>query len=291
MPANPNTQRMAELHEIYLADEVFGGTKTKASGSQWTDPADGANHHDEPFAFRWDGKSTRGRQIAVTQEMITKICEQAGGERPALAFRWYGNDALTQVLQDWVAVKGADFAELLEAARESMRLRAELENTREAHEEALEALRVMRDCLSLVVAERDHYRTKANAAGATGSGGFAGTAGAAGGGGGGSPVNFRNVTVDLDSGRQVPEYIPRLPWTIVNQVHLPGRIEIGGVHYDAAGHQQPFKARSVIVERSLGSGNRPRLVVNDSRVSNGDLYVDGVLRARVADDQPQIEVG
>ena len=116
MPPKPPAQQMGELHEVYLAD-VNGGRKSRASGSQWDDQGDGRNGHDGPFAFCWDGKSTRGQQIAVTLAMIAKIREQAQGERPQIGLRWYADDALSKVLADWVAVQGADWEEVLDAAR------------------------------------------------------------------------------------------------------------------------------------------------------------------------------
>lgn len=109
---------MARLHEEYLA-ELFGGRKTRGSGSQWQDPADGRNNRlTEPeFAFAWDGKSTAGLGITIDLKMIAKIREQAGGERPALGLRWYGTEDLQRVTEDWVAITAADFAELLAGAR------------------------------------------------------------------------------------------------------------------------------------------------------------------------------
>lgn len=111
--------RMGELHEIYLA-EIFGGRKSRGSGNQWDDPADGRNDHTTtPFAFAWDGKSTTGTSITITEAMIEKIRDQAGGERPAIGLRWYGNQALTLVDEDWVLITAADMEELLAEARAS----------------------------------------------------------------------------------------------------------------------------------------------------------------------------
>lgn len=272
MPPTPTTQRMGELHEIYLA-EVFGGTKTKASGSQWTDPGDGANHHDDPFAFRWDGKSTKGRQIAITMEMVEKIIEQGGSERPALAFRWYGNEALTRVLHDWVACKAVDFSELLAAARESEGLRTELAGVRAAYEavsQRMDELETLREAL-----QRSTIVPPANMS----PEGPAAVSASPGGSGGTSSIPA------------VPAYIPMLPWTIVHQVHLPSRVANSGVQYDAQGHQQTFTVDTVIIERALDSSNRPRLIINGARTPQGDLYVDGRLHTRVAVTRPDLEVG
>ena len=112
---------MARLHEEYLA-ELFGGRKSRGSGSQWQDPADGRNNRmaEPEFAFAWDGKSTTGKSVTIDRAMLAKIREQAGGERPALGFRWYGTEDLQRIDEDWVAIPAADFAELLAAARSAV---------------------------------------------------------------------------------------------------------------------------------------------------------------------------
>lgn len=113
----PDRNEMARLHEEFLA-ALNGGRKSKASGSTWKDQGDGrGNSLTEEFAFAWDGKSTRGQSIAVSREMITKIREQAAGERPQIGLRFYGSDDLRQVDEDWIAITAADYAELLADAR------------------------------------------------------------------------------------------------------------------------------------------------------------------------------
>lgn len=251
MPADPTTQQMGERHEKHLA-EIFGGTKTRASGSQWTDPADGANHHDDPFAFRWDGKSTLGKSISVTRDMIAKLRQQAGGERPAFGLRWYGNAALTTVDEDWVVLRDMDFSELLEAAREAEELRTDVRLLRED----LAASRAAETTLRM---ERDELARSAAAPG--------------------------------PDHRGRPEYVPVLPWTVVHKVNLSDRSAISGVHYAADGRVSTFGVNTVVVERSLGSGNRPRLIVNGRRVPDGDLYIDGRLEVRVWAAMPGEEKG
>jgi hypothetical protein len=110
--------KMGELHEVHLAD-VFGGRKSRGSGNQWDDPADGRNDHTrQALAFSWDGKSTTGSSITVSLAMIEKIREQAKGERPAIGLRWYGNQALTLVDEDGVLITTEDMEELLAEARQ-----------------------------------------------------------------------------------------------------------------------------------------------------------------------------
>jgi hypothetical protein len=282
MPPTPTTQRMGELHEEHTA-EVLGGRKTKASGSQWTDPADGAHHHDDLFAFRWDGKSTKGKSISVTIDMLEKIIEQAGGERPALPLRWYGNDALTEVLHDWIAVKDVDFSELLAAAKAWAKVLRRLNNPGadpgEVAEMALSArdketaLGRLSEELELLQAEMGPLRTRL-----------------------GQAEEWKVAHLQVQAGGientpAVPGYIPMLPWTVIHSVHTAGTVKNSGLDYNAQGHQRTFDVESVRVERSPNSANRPRLIVNDLRVMRGALYVDGVLRTLVCRDNREIEVG
>jgi len=283
---------MGELHEIHLA-EVFGGTKTKASGSQWTDPADGANHHDDPYAFRWDGKSTRAKSLAITLAMIEKIAEQAGGERPAIGLRWYGNDALTDVLADWVAVRDVDWSELLDAARKWADVQAVIGGAADVAD-SISALRGQVDGAQAMAArlgaeldalgeERDTLRERL----ADLKPGQGGSASLSSFGAPGQEV----VAAGGGSLLAVPGYVPMLPWTVIHQVHLDDVVVNSGIHYGPKGYQQSFTVNTVIVERELGSSNRPRLVVNGHRVAQGALYVDGHLNTRVAASRPEIEAG
>src|SRR5690348_13915581 len=124
MPPTPPTQQMGERHEKDVA-EALGMVTTPGSGNG-KDKGDAHHHHDTPFAFRMDAKSTKGKQIAVTLAMLEKLREQAGGERPALPLRWYANEALTKVAEDWIAVTLMDFSELVADARDWAALLARL---------------------------------------------------------------------------------------------------------------------------------------------------------------------
>lgn len=111
-------KRMGNAHEDSLV-RLLGGRKTRASGAVWKDQMDGRHSRwDVPFAFAWDGKSTLGKSIGVSRAMWDKAREQAGGERPMLALRWYENERL-DVGEDLVVLSVHDFAELLEAANRS----------------------------------------------------------------------------------------------------------------------------------------------------------------------------
>jgi len=104
---------MSRRHEDDLV-AVLGGYRTRGSGSQWRDQMDGRhNRMTRQFAFAWDGKATLGKSVGVTREMWAKAVEQAGGERPLLALRWYDNERL-DVGDDLVVLSLHDFAELLE---------------------------------------------------------------------------------------------------------------------------------------------------------------------------------
>lgn len=110
-------KKMGDKHEEDLAERL-GGRKTRGSGNQPANPADGRHdRYNDPYAFAWDGKSTRGKSITITRDMIEKIEEQAHGERPMLALRWYDSDRLA-IGHDWVALKLDDLEELLAAAAE-----------------------------------------------------------------------------------------------------------------------------------------------------------------------------
>ena len=77
----------------------------------------------------------------------------------------------------------------------------------------------------------------------------------------------------------------------IHAVHTAGTVKNAGIHYDEHGHQSTFGVAEVRVERSLGSTNRPRLIVNNVRVPKGAMYVDGVLRTLACDSNREIEVG
>jgi hypothetical protein len=106
---------MGDTHEDFLV-ALFGGRQTRGSGNQWHNPMDGRQSSRQvTYAFAWDGKSTLGKSVGVSLEMWGKAREQAHGERPMVALRWYANERL-EVKQDLVVIDAHDFAEILEAA-------------------------------------------------------------------------------------------------------------------------------------------------------------------------------
>jgi hypothetical protein len=105
--------RMAEAHERDVCERL-GARKTRGSGNQPANPMDGRqNRFAQAVAFAIDCKATRGESISVTRKMVTKAEEQAHGERPMLALRWYDSDRLS-VWRDYACIDVDDLAELLE---------------------------------------------------------------------------------------------------------------------------------------------------------------------------------
>jgi hypothetical protein len=108
-------KRMGDAHEGRLA-EVLGMRQTRGSGNQWRDQMDAKHDHTTcTFAFAVDGKSTLAKSISITRAMWEKAGEQASGERPMLALRFYNNASL-EVHADLAVCDLLDFAEMREDA-------------------------------------------------------------------------------------------------------------------------------------------------------------------------------
>ena len=96
--------------------EVFGGRVTPGSGNKPANPMDvRQSRYDHDVAFAIEGKSTRGKSLSVTRDMLNKAVEQSHGERPMIALRFYGDDRLRD-FEDWVLVRVDDMLELMERA-------------------------------------------------------------------------------------------------------------------------------------------------------------------------------
>ena len=109
---------MGDHHEGFLVD-LFGGRQARGSGNQWRQPMDGRTSRKHlRFAFAWDGKSTLGKSLTIPLAMIRKAKEQAGGHRPMIALRFYDSEQALALkpIEDWVAVKANDMAEILQEA-------------------------------------------------------------------------------------------------------------------------------------------------------------------------------
>jgi hypothetical protein len=204
----PDRHAMAEAHEKFLA-ELNGGVKSRGSGSQWHDKADGRSDHlDVPFAFCWDGKATLGESVSVTRKMWDKITEEAHGERPQLGLRFYDSERL-DVGIDLITILAADYGELLETARES-----------DSGGDLQSKLAALRRERAGHVAEIERLKEALAAAA--------------------PPEPPRQLG---------PVQIPTLPWTVVHKRTLPqGGFSLAGVFYDAQGHSHSMDVATVLVE-------------------------------------------
>lgn len=127
MSPKPLSHRMADHHEEDLQRRL-GGRRTRGSGNQPANPMDGRhNRYSQAVAFAWDGKATRGESVSVTRKMVTKAEEQAHGERPMLALRWYDNDRL-RVWRDYAAITLDDLEELLDRSDRLTQLQEAIES-------------------------------------------------------------------------------------------------------------------------------------------------------------------
>lgn len=107
--------KMGDHHEEWLA-QFLGGVKSRGSGNQWRGPMDGRhNRYLTQLAFAWDGKSTLAKSISISREMLCKAREQADGERPMIAIRFYDNERLTSY-DDWFLITADDFREIRDFA-------------------------------------------------------------------------------------------------------------------------------------------------------------------------------
>lgn len=106
------TRKMSDRHEDDLV-AVLGGERTRNSGAVWSDQGDVHQTGMEGYyRFGMDGKSTLGKSISISREMLEKLREQSRGLEPALPLRWYRDDRLTMVDEDWIAIELDTFAQM-----------------------------------------------------------------------------------------------------------------------------------------------------------------------------------
>lgn len=118
------TRKMSDRHESDLV-ALLGGERTRNSGAVWSDQGDGHQTGlDQYWRFGWDGKSTLGKSIGVTRDMLAKLREQCRGLEPMLPLRWYANDRLTMVDEDWAAIELETLAQIVEDANRFRRIKA-----------------------------------------------------------------------------------------------------------------------------------------------------------------------
>lgn len=117
------TRKMSDRHEDDIV-AVLGGERTRNSGAVWSDQGDvhqtGLDQH---WKFGMDGKSTLGGSISINREMLAKIREQCRGLEPALPLRWYRDDRLTMVDEDWITLELDTFAQILDDANAYRRIK------------------------------------------------------------------------------------------------------------------------------------------------------------------------
>jgi hypothetical protein len=270
MPPKPPTQQMGEKHEEYLAG-VNAGRKTVASGSKWTDPGDGRNAHDLPYAFAWDGKSTHGKSITVTLDMIAKIREQALGELPQIGLRWYATEDLRNVHEDWVAVPGDSWQDILASARAWVELETSLDGA--TRDDLAGVIKMAGTAGELQSALAEAHRALMDA---------------------GEQIAVKNLELEAlrasqSAPRELAQWVPRLPWTVIHAYLSGSAVLLAAIRYTADGSQVTTRPSFVRVERT--PDNRPRLMADDVIVRNGDLYQEGKLTVRACEDDPSIEVG
>jgi hypothetical protein len=115
---NPTTRMLSDKHEAFI-QELFGGRICRGSGNQTNNPLDvrmDPQDRHTPYAFGFDGKSTRGRSMSITIEAWEKVWLQGHGQRPAMPLRFYHPDNTLTPHHDLVVVSLHDFQEVLELA-------------------------------------------------------------------------------------------------------------------------------------------------------------------------------
>jgi hypothetical protein len=122
----PTTRQMSDLHETHVAG-MMGGRVARGSGCTFRDQLDGRQNPMRWIRFAWDAKCTLGKGVTITRAIWDKVVEQAHGDRPMLAQRWYRSEQLTVAL-DLATVELADLSELCaeaghaQAARELLKM-------------------------------------------------------------------------------------------------------------------------------------------------------------------------
>jgi hypothetical protein len=114
---SPTTRRMSGPHEAYVA-KVMGGRVAHGSGCTYRDQLDGRQSPLRWIRFAWDAKCTLGKSLSITLALWEKVVEQAHGDRPMMALRWYRSQRLDPAL-DLGVVSLLDLSELCAEAGHS----------------------------------------------------------------------------------------------------------------------------------------------------------------------------
>lgn len=115
MAKDPTTRALSDKHAAFI-ERLFGAQTQRGSGNQSNRPTDNRMNRYTPYAFAFEGKSTRRESLSVRLAEWEKLRDQAHMLRPALAYRFYRPDNTLTPEVDLVALSAHDFAEILEAA-------------------------------------------------------------------------------------------------------------------------------------------------------------------------------
>lgn len=130
MAKKPTTRQMSDAQEEHIA-EVFGVRRTRGSGNQFRDQMDDRGHRmDEAVALAFDGKSTLGDSISIKKADLDKADEQAYGEAPVMAYRFYDDWTLKR-FQDRYLVTENTLLELVQRSRRLSEVEAIIRDAQE----------------------------------------------------------------------------------------------------------------------------------------------------------------
>lgn len=224
--------------------------------------------------------------------MIEKIREQALGEIPEIGLRWYANQSLRDVTEDWVAVPGSDWEEILAAAREHRALAEMIAADPDLAQMTADVPTVVRSLKRLAAAAEGLRRELAEAHRTL----LAAEERAA----------VQQVELDTLRGQaesqshalaaQAIQHVPMLPWALIRMLPKTDGIGSAGddsatvTSYAADGTLSTWRARQVRVEHS--ADGHPKIFVDDVQVRDADLHdADGKHLVRACRSDPSIEVG
>lgn len=295
MPANPTTQEMGERHEAYLA-KINGGNMHRASGAVWFDPADGSNPRDDALAFAWDGKSTLGKGINVTRDMLAKITDQSMGCRPQIGLRFYDNPNLDDIAYDWVAVPGDNWEEVLNAGRMWIILTEYLlEDPKFAFLRSSSDENILTAILDVITGAGPGAHAKIGEALAEAHQALV-SAGTQIAGLHKELAEARAAAAGPGIDPALVQAPPKLPWAVIRAYPEHQRGKSAGdsagtvADYAADGTVKTYRFGEVRIQHAMDG--RPQVYVDNVRIRNADVYGTlGKREARVCDDDPSIEEG
>jgi hypothetical protein len=262
--------KMSRLHEEFLA-ELVGGTRSKGSGNQWTQPADGrASRILNEYGWATEGKATCGQGIEITRKILEKLDEQAEGERPLIGLRWYADETLETVAHELVAMQAADLQEVLD---DNARLREELQTALAANEDLASGKPLTPgSAAELVRKAQEHaaYLRRENQR-LTGMVAMLGLL---------TPAQRELAELGMPPRELWPCYVVDIrPYDEPEKI---GRRKRFWMVYEDGRVEALGEPRSVRVDRGIGTMGR--LFINEQIIRRGELRINGVLDLQVRDD-------